>query len=75
MDHFKIVIEYTRGKHKGQVQIHDKIPADQILDTLQTITQYQLNNASVLVKRGAISVPYYDFLYQYYKTSQDRILN
>lgn len=75
MDHYKIVIEYTTGKQRGQVQIHDNIPADQILAALQAITQHQLNHAQIHVKRGTLSMLYHDFLYHYYTTDQQRILN
>lgn len=75
MDHYKIRIEYTSGKHSGQVELYDHIPADQILDRLQAITQYQLNHAEIVVQRGSMSVPYHDFLYHYYNSGPHRILN
>ena len=63
---YKVLITYTSGRYTGQTITHDNVPADQILETLESLTQYQLNHADVLVMWGNGAMHYHDFLHQYY---------
>ena len=63
---YKILITYTSGRYTGQTITHDNIGADQILEILESLTQYQLNHADVLVMWGNGAMHYHDFLHEYY---------
>lgn len=65
---YKVILTYTSGRYKGQIITHDNVAANQILDTLNSFTQYQLNHADILVMWGSIAMHYHDFLHEYYTT-------
>ena len=69
---YRVIITYASGRYKGQTITYDNIPADQILDTLNNCTQYQLNHAEVLVMWGSAAMHYHDFIHHYY-TQRHRI--
>ena len=72
---YTVILTYTSGRYKDQTITHDNVAADQILDLLESFTQYQINHADILVVRGSIAMHYHDFLHEYYTTRYTAPLN